>query len=134
MKKIVFLSIVLLMPVYGLFAQKSCQVRVEFSFANVEEGYDHMNKMVAFLDGEQIAESSALYETMQNSFSFQVPKGIHTLRLMNFAFYNDAFEEHTSENGYSYDCMYEISRNFNKKINIEILFDLDSSGPEVKVN
>ena len=55
------------------------------------------------------------------------------MRIVNYALYEGNWEEHTVENNYSYDCVYELNQNFKKrKYTVDLVFDLDN-GVEAKV-
>lgn len=107
-------------------AQKMAPLKVSWKFENVEPGYDHKNKCVVYVDGEEVAESSATLQTKPNTMKLEVPAGKHVIRVVNFALYEGVWEEHTVENNYSLDCVFEEEVKFSKKGRaISMVFDLD---------
>lgn len=113
---------------------KSATVKIDYIFKNVESGYDHRNKMVVYVDGDKIGESSAKNETEKNTYSFNIPTGKHDIKIVNYAYYDEKWEEHTEDNGYTYDCIVELdNQQISKSISISIVFDLDATGPTYKI-
>ncbi|MDX2248692.1 MAG: hypothetical protein SF052_18040 [Bacteroidia bacterium] len=106
------------------FAQ-NVSLTVNFKFLNVEEGYDHNTKCIVYIDDEMIGESSEGLQTKGNSFSVSVPTGEHQLKVVNMAEYEGKWEEHTIENNYSVDCIFEESHNFKKNEKLFLVFNLD---------
>lgn len=111
------------------FAQ--CTLSVKWSFKGVEEGYDHKNKCVVFVDGEEVGQSTVTVETVPNSMKVTIPSGEHTVRVINYALYEGQWEAHTIENNYSQDCLAEKTANFGKKSKLAMVFDIDN-GVSVK--
>jgi hypothetical protein len=123
-------TFLLLIPIFFLthafmYAQKPCKITVTWSFEGVKDGYDHDNKVVAFIDGEQVGESSVKKESESNSYMFEVKKGRHEIRVVNMAQYEGEWEEHTVANEYSLDCLFEDTLEFKKKCSITLVFDID---------
>lgn len=111
---------------------KNGKVTVKWSFKGIVEGYDHQNKIAVFVDGEKVGESSQQLESKPNSYSVSVPVGKHSIKIMDYAYYEGKWEEHTIENTYSIDCSYESDIKVKKKTSITLLFDIDS-GTTAKV-
>ena len=108
------------------FSQTS-SLLVTFKFAGITEGYDHICKTQVWLDENLLGESGEVKESVGGSFSVRVPYGEHALRIINLANYEGEWEDHTIDNDYSIDCLWEGSHSFGKKANkLFLLYDLDS--------
>ena len=73
----------------------------------MEDGYDHESKTAVFIDGQEIGISPVTKETKTGSFMVNVPTETHSLKIVNCAMYNKDWEEHSIENNYSIDTIYE---------------------------
>ena len=105
---------------------------VYISFANIEAGYDHDNKTEIYIDGKLAATSTVTKESVKNSVSAKTSKGNHDIRIVNYAYYEGVWEEHTIANNYSQDFIYNASMNLTKKkTKLKLLFDVDN-GMQVK--
>ena len=113
---------------------KSTVVKIDYIFKNVESGYDHKNKIVVYVDGDKIGESGVKLESEKNTYNFEIKAGTHDIKIVNFALYEGKWEEHTSDNNYSYDCIVELdNQKITKSISISIVFDLDESAPTYRI-
>lgn len=100
---------------------------VTFKFVGITEGYDHICKSQVWMDDQLLGESSEVKESAGSTFSVKVPYGEHTVRVINLAQYEGEWEEHTIDNNYSIDCLWEGSHTFGKKANkLFMLHDLDN--------
>lgn len=119
--KIIFLAIMFIF----FAACSSNTLTIEYSFAGIEEGYDHQTKTIVYVDGQKVAESDVHKQSEPKKIEFDIDPGMYVIRVVNYAFYEGKWEEHTTENGYSIDCIFEdtVSTTFTKLI--KILFDLD---------
>lgn len=99
---------------------------LSWTFTHVEEGYDHLNKMQVYANGELVGESPEAHQTEKQSFTVQVPDEAFELRVVNLALYEGNWEEHTVENNYSIDCTFEQSLAARKKHKFKVLYDVDS--------
>jgi hypothetical protein len=126
MKK--FLASIALVLVTGFAVAQSTPLTVTFKFVHIVEGYDHECKSVVYVDGEQVGESKEAKESVGTSFTVQVPNGSHDIKVMNFAYYEGEWEEHTVENEYSIDCVFEESgREFSGKAQkLYLVHDIDA--------
>ena len=133
MKKIAgIFMITLLLTSYGFRNIKSAAnvkqvtLTVEYSFLGIEEGYDHDCKTELYIDDKLVATSTVKKESEKNSVSTQLSKGIHKIKVINYALYKGAWEEHTIANNYSIDCLYESTLKMKKKRNkLKLVFDID---------
>ncbi|MEZ4773330.1 MAG: hypothetical protein R3D00_09115 [Bacteroidia bacterium] len=124
MKKASILLITLFLCSFAI-AQKA-DLTVNFKFLNVEPGYDHNTKCIVYIDGEMAGESQEAPQTKGGNFKVSVPVGEHDLKVVNMALYDGTWEEHTIENNYSVDCIFEESHKFKKSEKLFLVFDLDS--------
>ncbi len=115
------------------FSQKPCKVTLNYQYLNIEEGYDHLTKTQIYIDGTMIIESPEHYESQKTTVEFEIPGGSHEISIVNLAYYEGTWEEHTVENNYSIDAVVKEVIKFKKKVKIDIIFDLDSSAPIVKI-
>lgn len=124
MKKILFLTL-FCFSVF-LFSQQH-NLKFEWIYTNVEKGYDHENKSELFINGVLVKTSSSTKQTEWNSISYQLPRGIHHIKLVNYAFYEGKWEEHLIENDYSIDSIFEVNLEVTKATNrvFRLKFDLD---------
>ncbi len=124
MKKLFVFPLFLLLAIAG-FSQTS-KLTVHFKFLGIEEGYDHDCKTQVYVDEEFLGESGVAPQSKDGSFTVNVPLGQHNLRVVNLALYEGVWEEHTVENNYSIDCLYETYRSFKTKPEkLYLVFDLD---------
>ncbi len=105
---------------------KTGKLTVRYSFANIEEGYDHLTKTEVYLDGNLAGTSTIRNQSEENVVICEITRGMHHVRIINYAYYEGVWEEHTLDNSYSIDCKYESEVNLKKKNNkITLLFDID---------
>lgn len=108
-------------------AKGDVKITVKWTFENIVEGYDHDTKTELYVDGKLVATSTVTKESKSNSVSAIVSKGRHTIKVVNYAYYDGQWEEHTIANTYSIDCLYESEINCKKKNNkINLVFDINS--------
>ena len=73
-------------------------------------------------------------ESVKNKLVVAVDKGKHQVRIVNYAEYEGNWEEHSVENGYSVDAIYEDSIVFKKKARkVSLTFDITAESTEVTV-
>jgi hypothetical protein len=134
MKKFTFLLIIVFSLYSSLLsAQKSGKLTVKTVFAGIIEGYDHINKTQLFVDGSLAGESPEGLESKTSSFSVDISRGSHTIRLVNLAKYEGNWEEHTRENEYSLDAVYETTLTIKKKKTVDVVFDIEKEETRVKI-
>lgn len=121
--KSIFLLSVLLLGSLQLFSQNTIQLK--WKFINVEDGYDHNNKVQVYVDNELTATSGSFLESEVSSCSFDVSSGSHDIKMVWLAYYNGVWEEHTVENDYSIDCIYSLKKSFSKSEQVGVIWDLD---------
>lgn len=113
--------------------QKSVAVTVSWSFTGIEEGYDHKTKTELYIDGKLVATSSVTNQSEPNNVSAKTTKGVHDVKVINYAQYDGEWEAHTIENNFSIDCTYQETLNLKKRSNeIILVFNLDVGTSRVK--
>jgi len=126
MKTVKLLMLMLLFS-GSLMAQKKSNLQVSWVYVNVIDGYDHPSKTVIYIDGREVAISTVKKQTEFNSIKMKVPSGEHDVRIVNQSQYEGVWEEHTVDNNYSLDAIYETTLNFKKKPRkIDLTFDIDT--------
>ncbi len=112
---------------------KTVSLTVSYSFANIEEGYDHQTKCEVYIDGVLAATSTVNAESAPNSVIVKTKKGTHQIKVINYALYEGVWEIHTIENEYSQDFIYDAEMELTKKSNqLSLLFDVDEGLSVVK--
>ncbi len=101
-------------------------LKINWAFKNIEPGYDHLNKIVLFVEGFNKLESSAKNENESNSYAVKIPAGNYSVKIVNYALYNGNWEEHSIANKYSIDCIFERVMNITSDTVIDLEFDLDN--------
>ena len=125
-------ALLLLVAIVGLHnasmakGSKAKTLTIEISFKGVEEGYDHLTKSEIFINGDFVGSTVEHKETRKISKTIEVPSNSFDFKLVNFAYYEGKWEEHTIENNYSIDCVVDERLSLGKKKKIVIVFDLDS--------
>jgi hypothetical protein len=130
------LKVLMLMLFFSgsLMAQKKINLQVSWVYINVIEGYDHPSKCAISIDGREVAVSSVKKQTQKNSITIPVDAGSHEIKIMNLSEYEGTWEEHTEDNNYSLDALYETKLNFKKKPRkIDLTFDIDTEKVIAKV-
>jgi hypothetical protein len=105
---------------------------INFSFTGIEEGYDHENKIIVYVDGRKTDESSVRSQSKNNFCRIKIPQGKHTIKVENWAYYDGNWELHDKANGYSQTLINTESIDIKKNMVMRILYDLDN-GVEVSV-
>jgi hypothetical protein len=125
MKRFCFLLLLTTCITLPSIAQKTGKLTITWEFKGVEEGYDHKNRIVVYIDGEEEGTSSSMVQTKKNSYTISPSLGNHDVRIVNWALYDGTWEEHTIANNYSVDCLWEDNIKIKKKTNVYLVFDLD---------
>jgi hypothetical protein len=117
----------LMMIAVSATAQNSSLITT-FKFAGITEGYDHVCKTQVWVNGALAGESNEVKESVGATFTVEVPAGDQQIRVVNLANYEGNWEEHTIDNNYSIDCLWEGTATFGKKPSkLFLLFDLDGT-------
>ena len=79
------------------------------------------------IDGSVVGESASVTQSRGAVFTVDVPAGSHDVQIVNLTYYEGQLEEHTIENNYSIDCIYdEVGHSFSKPSKFYAVYDLDS--------
>jgi hypothetical protein len=104
---------------------------IKYSFINIVDSCNYLNRIVVFIDGEKVAVSIEKKQSEPNSLSFSIKKGKHKIRIMDEVFFQGKWEEHTLANDYNIDALYESEMLVKKNQTINLVFDLDKGVNEV---
>jgi hypothetical protein len=126
-----FRSLPLLVIALPAFAGAPKATRISWRFENVVDGYDHNHQMVITADGATVATSEPTPETVPGAMSVPLAGG-QTLRIVSMAAYEGAWEEHTVDNDYSVDCVWEFVLKARPPKKIDLVCDIDE-GSKAKV-
>lgn len=124
-------ALLLIIALFGLnsasFAKgsKVKTLTIEISFKGVEEGYDHLSKSDIYINGDFVGSTVEHKETRKISKTIEVPSTEFDFKLVNFAYYEGKWEEHSIDNNYSVDCIIDETLKLGKKKKIVVTFDLD---------
>lgn len=114
--------------------EKEITFTVDWVFVNVIDGYDHNSKMLIYLDGMLVHESSVSPQSKKNSIEITVPKGKHVIEVVNYAFYNGEWQKHTKRNDFSVDAFYKDKLDFRKKPRqLWMLFDINTEEAMIRL-
>ena len=105
---------------------KSIPVTVSWEFKGIESGYDHKCRMVVYVNGKQVQVSNTALESEGGNMVVMLPKGNISLKIMNEAFYEGGWEEHTIANNYSVDCFLIGDFTINKQKKVHLIFDINA--------
>jgi glutaredoxin-related protein len=105
---------------------KAVPLTVTWIYKNVEEGYDHDNRMEVFVDGKKVGTSDIFKESKKGTMTVMVPAGEHEITIENYAYYEGNWELHSIENNYSVDSFYTTNLMFKKKRYINLVFDIET--------
>ncbi len=126
------LSLLLLVVADTALAGEPKPTRISWSFANIVEGYDHLHQMVIEADGAEIAKSEPAVESVPGTLSVMLPEGATSLRIVSVAMYEGVWYEHTIDNDFSVDCLWDLALNARPPKKIAVVCDIDN-GPSHKM-
>lgn len=111
------------------------KLEITWIYENVQQGYDHDNKMIVFVDGKKVGESGVYLESKKGKYVINVPKGSHKISIENYAFYEGEWELHVIENNYSVDAYFSDQVEIKKKLHkIDLVFDIAKETTTVKID
>ena len=99
---------------------------VTYIFTGIEGGYDHTHRLEVFADGVSVGVSPEGAQSKKGHVHVEVPNGPFVVRIVDSAFYDGKWEEHTIANDYSLDCIVEKELSPRKKHKLSIVFDIDN--------
>jgi hypothetical protein len=132
-KTILLFMLVSSVFVMSAFAQKPGKITLKTSYKGIIEGYDHVNRTDVYVDGILKGSTLEQVQSKPGSCTISVPKGTHDIRIVNMAYYEGTWEEHTIANEYSLDALYEGKVTLKKKLSIELVFDIEKEQTFAKV-
>lgn len=132
--KNIFVSLALIVLFASVSFAQTFKLSVHYSFKGIVEGYDHMCVTKIFVDDNLVAQSSEKLESESNTVFCNISKGKHRVRIVNYAFHEGIWEEHTIANTYSLDCVYEFKKKFKKDVVVTLIFDIDARKTFATVN
>jgi hypothetical protein len=106
-------------------------VSLEWKFTGIEEGFDHLNRSKIYIDGKEMPLSGVCHQSEWGYYPLRISKSNHHIKLVNEAFYNGKWVEHTFENQFSINAVCEFDLRAKKVSRVRIEFDLDGSGVSV---
>ena len=101
-------------------------VIIQYSFKHIEEGYDHPNKIIVYVYNVKAGESGSKKESETNALRIPISAGMHTVKIENWAYYNDKWELHSKANNYSFDLINSERIDVHHHLNIKLIYDLDN--------
>jgi hypothetical protein len=101
-------------------------IKVGWRFTNVEPGYAHENRIDVYVDGNKVLQSTVKPENKPNKLKLELKPGPHQVRFVNLALYEGTWEEHTIENDYSVDCLWQVDVPDAHPKSIRLVCDIDS--------
>jgi hypothetical protein len=109
----------------AVFKGRHYPMKIDWSFIHVEEGYDHLSRMLVFVDDIEYGISPQSQESKGGMFMVKIPKGSHRIRIVNQSFLNGVWQDHTIVNNYSVEAVYEKSLEIRKSIRVTLIIDLN---------
>ncbi len=122
--KNVFMLIFLLVSATS-FGQGKSKLSIDWQFTGVIDGYDHDSKVEVYIDDVLAATSTVAKQSKKNSVTVISTRGTHKVRIVNFALYENQWEEHSQVNDYSLEVIYDSNLKLKKKNKISLVFDID---------
>ena len=118
----------------GTFAvtQKPAKLKVTYKFENIVEGYDHQTKTEVYVDNKLVSTSSEHKQSTPTTINVKTTRGMHNVKVVNYAYYNGQWEERSIANGYSTEGTVTKDWLLKKKNALEITYDLNQPDPVVK--
>lgn len=107
------------------FKGKHYLMKIDWSFIHVEAGYDHLSRMLVFVDDREYGISPQSLESKGGTFLLKVPKGSHRIRIVNQSFVNGVWQNHTIVNNYSVEAVYEKAVEIRKSVHVTLIIDLN---------
>lgn len=120
---LIFFSVLVFLKTYS----RDRSVAIEWKFSGIEEGYDHLNRCRVFVDGKELSISKTCLQSVWGVYELRLSKKEHRIRLVNEAYYNGKWVEHSFENDFSIDAVCEFDLNAKEISKVQIQFDLNTS-------
>lgn len=113
-------------------AQKPAKLKVSYDFMHIVDGYDHLTKTEVYVDNKLVATSNEHKQSAPQTISVTTTRGMHNVKIVNYAYYNGQWEERAVNNGYSTEGTVSKDWALKKKNKISVTYDLDLPDPVVK--
>lgn len=110
---------------------KEQRVILEWKFKGIEDGYDHLNRSKVYIDGEQMPVSQSCHQSEWGNYEAKLSKTTHKIRLVNEAYYEGRWIEHTFDNEFSINAVCEFDLNAKEVSKVQIEFDLNGSAVSI---
>ncbi len=127
-----FLSLVMFISIYNTYAASDVTLTINYSSVGTNKGYDHISKMIVFVDGINKGQSTEQKQSIPNSVTVKIPSGSHTIEAKFYAKQGNVWEERTEKNNYSFNCIYTKTIYFDKNTTIALTFDFINNRINVK--
>ena len=102
-------------------------VILEWKFKGIEDGYDHLNRSKITVDGTALPVSGSCRQSEWGSYTLTLSKTNHRIQVVNEAYYEGEWMEHTFENEFSINAICEFDVNPKEVSKVRIEFDLNGS-------
>lgn len=132
--KLFTLSAIFMAFISHSFAASNVAFTIKYTTVGTISGYDHLTKMRVYCDGNELGENTPKKQTLENSITVNVPTGKHTIKAVLYAKPDNYWEERTTKNNYSFDCIYEKEWNLTSDKTINITFNFSTYKIEEKNN
>lgn len=109
----------------GLAIGQDGVITVTVQFKDIEEGYDHLTRDVIYVDGKELLVTEERPESQAINLKIKVPRGEHTIKIVNWVFYEGTWEENKIDNNYAIDGFDEIQCVVKKKGKLSVVYALD---------
>ncbi|MNK01878.1 hypothetical protein D3C87_196910 [compost metagenome] len=110
----------------AVFRGKHYPMSISWKFIHVEKGYDHRSRMVVYVDDLKYGVSPESIESSGAFYELRIPKGEHTVRIVNQSFVNGVWQDHTILNNFSVEAVYEKKVHVKKAVQVVLVIDLNN--------
>lgn len=118
-------ALILTLLITSFSFAKDIDLRVNWSFLEVQEDVDYSSKVQITIDGKLVHESHEFKETDNNAFTVcKVKAGKHKVNVQVYTLYNNVWEAKTKSNEYSVDAFYSGEVTFKKDAELTLVFDI----------
>lgn len=76
----------------GYSTDKMYSLIIAYTFGNIEQGYDHTNKIIVYVDGNRVTESVPEVESVANAVRILLKSGTHKVKVENWVLYKGKWE------------------------------------------
>ncbi len=109
------------------------QIRITWTFENIQPGFDHNNKIIVYVDNQPVAESETFLESQKGVLVIPYNSNqFHKIRVMNYAWSDGEWEEHLITNRYSIDCKFEKNVKLKKDKTGDLIMSFDFKTNQMK--